>query len=274
MLKKLFIFFSLLFYSKNCFASENIAHKQITWNNSIVHIINIPKNFDIKPVINKERITLKEFLLIEKAKTGINGGFFNYSDGFPVSYIYINGKLKAEPRKNKALINNRALKPILEKIFNERVEFRILQKGTEKKLEIVRHKEKIKDGYELLHSLQAGPRLLPNLDLEKEGFIIKTAKGRVIRDGIGSLSRNARSAIGIKASGEVLFVTVSKNRGLTIKELAQLMSYLKCVSAMALDGGKSTSLVWQENNTIKQFFGTKQLIPYINSAIVAKSTTN
>lgn len=61
-----------------------------------------------------------------------------------------------------------------------------------------------------------------------------------------NLARAPRSAIGIKSDGTVLLVAVDgrmiEAEGVTIKELQQIMKWLKCTDAINLDGGGSTTL--------------------------------
>ncbi|MBX9687020.1 MAG: phosphodiester glycosidase family protein [Candidatus Obscuribacterales bacterium] len=184
----------------------------------------------------------------EKASAAINGGFFNLSDGQSASYIYLDGQLKADPRKNKALVENPKLEPFLEQIFN-RSELRVLQKGKNKatELQIAKHNDVVPPGYKLLDSLQAGPQLLPTLECESEAFLRKQADGS-LSDSIGCRKPAARSAIGITRDGYLLILAVSgkgqdqESSGITLAETADLLRRLGCRQALNLDGGSSTSL--------------------------------
>ncbi len=62
------------------------------------------------------------------------------------------------------------------------------------------------------------------------------------------LARHPRTAVGARADGTLLFVTVDGRRakesvGMSIPELTDLMLELGCVSAINLDGGGSTTMV-------------------------------
>lgn len=62
-------------------------------------------------------------------------------------------------------------------------------------------------------------------------------------------SRHSRSAIGILPSGHWLFVVIDKTGicdGMTMAELADLMQVLGCQYALNLDGGGSSTLVFEE----------------------------
>jgi hypothetical protein len=62
------------------------------------------------------------------------------------------------------------------------------------------------------------------------------------------LARHPRTAVGVRADGTLLFVTVDGRRpdesvGMSLRELTDLMLELGCVSANNLDGGGSTTMV-------------------------------
>jgi hypothetical protein len=62
------------------------------------------------------------------------------------------------------------------------------------------------------------------------------------------LARHPRTAVGVRADGTLLFVTVDGRQpetsvGMSIPELTDLMLELGCVSAVNLDGGGSTTMV-------------------------------
>ncbi|RZK43934.1 MAG: phosphodiester glycosidase family protein [Pedobacter sp.] len=69
-------------------------------------------------------------------------------------------------------------------------------------------------------------------------------------------ARHPRSAIGIKADGKIILVTVDgrqeNSAGMSLHELTKLMRWLGCVSAINLDGGGSTTL-WTAKNGVVNF---------------------
>ncbi len=93
---------------------------------------------------------------------------------------------------------------------------------------------------EIQHSIQAGPMLLPEMDLEKEAFIVRQ-NGKVIKESAGVLHKYARSAVAIKGT-KVLLIAVSIDAKMTIKELQKLAKELGAEKALAFDGGSSTSM--------------------------------
>lgn len=183
----------------------------------------------------------------EKASAGINGGFFNLSDGASASYIVLDGKTVADPRQNKALIENAKLKPFLEQIFN-RSELRVL-KTTNGKIDyqIAAHNIALPPNMVLVDSLQAGPQLLPVLRAEEEAFLRKQPDG-TYADSIACKKPAARSAVGFTSDGYAIILAVAgkgqdpESSGITLDELSDLMRRLGCASALNLDGGSSTTL--------------------------------
>ena len=77
------------------------------------------------------------------------------------------------------------------------------------------------------------------------------SNGSVTTNGIDSASSlTARSAVGVKSNGTVVLYEVdgkqsSYSKGLTAKQLADELTSLGCVSALALDGGGSSAMTIQ-----------------------------
>lgn len=265
--KTIFLSLLLLSISIPALAKEKIEHQKITFKNTEVNFITISNKAKLKVASYLPNKNLKEVLELNKAVAVINAGYFNHSNGESVSYVVDNNKIIADPTKNKDLMTNKVLKPIINKILKVRGEFRILKKGNSITYNIANRNIFESD---IVSSLQAGPILLPFLDLEKEGFIIKNKSGEIIRDSISYSSKVSRSAIGLKANGDIIFMSCSakNNQGLTIKEEAELMSFLGCKKALNLDGGSSVSLVWKEGKILKTFIGKEKILPSVNSSIL------
>lgn len=73
---------------------------------------------------------------------------------------------------------------------------------------------------------------------------------------LDNVIRRARTAIGYTASGKVLIVAAEGGNtngapGLTLLELAEVMKSMGCVSALNLDGGGSTSMVINNQLTVR-----------------------
>lgn len=180
----------------------------------------------------------------------VNAGFFDPKNQKTVSYVVINKDIVLSPKNNENLMQNKVLAPYMNKIIN-RSEFRILQdiKGRIK-YDIAPHNEQPKDGFEIKHSLQAGPMLFPDLRLEEEFFVL-TKNGKIVSESASALHKYARTAIGIKNNNVYLFIVTTKSP-MTLKELSELTRRWGMEKAMAFDGGGSTSFNSKELNIISE----------------------
>lgn len=183
-----------------------------------------------------------------KAVAAVNGGYFNLSDGESASYCYKDGNLVLDPTKNKALTGNVKLKPFLPDIFN-RSELRIYKdKSGKRSYAIARHLDKTPDGLTLVHSLQGGPQLLPELTAKQEAFLREEKDGKQV-DSIGVNRTAARTAVAFTRCGDLLIVSAAGkgqdefSSGLKLSDLADLLRGLSAVQALNFDGGTSTTLV-------------------------------
>ena len=166
------------------------------------------------------------------------------------SYVTINNETAANPEDNENLMSNQVLKGYLDKILN-RSEFRILEDEKGKILyDIAQHKDPVKEGYKIKHSIQAGPMLFPDLKLEEEFFIL-VKDGKVISESASALHKYARTAIGIRENKVYLFIATNE-APMTLEEVADLTRKWGMEKAMAFDGGGSTSFDTQELHIISE----------------------
>jgi hypothetical protein len=216
--------------------------------NSTVYYLTIPPNgYTIRPFLAETALTVEQVAKQTKALAVINAGFFDPVNQKTTSVVVIDGREVANPQDNERLVNNPKLLGYLSAILN-RSEFRVYQCGTQVKYGIGFRSEPIPVGCQLSHAVGAGPQLLPKNTAQQEGFT-DYAKGELIRDAIGGSQPNARTAIGLKADGSVVWVMVAQTKanpsGMTLDELADLMKRLGVKSALNLDGGTSSSLYAQ-----------------------------
>ncbi len=223
--------------------------KTANGSNAFLLVVDLSKKkFHIKPVVNKPTSTTSATTTRVHADASVNGAFFNLTNGESTSYITVSGEMICDPHKNKALTENPKLKPFLETIY-KRSELRILNdKSGNIELSIAPHFAPVPKGRTILHSIQAGPRLLPELTANEEAFERTEEDGKVV-DSIGVNKPAARTAIGVTENGkQVLLLCVASKRqdefssGLTLAELALLLKGLGCVEALNLDGGTSTTM--------------------------------
>ena len=94
---------------------------------------------------------------------------------------------------------------------------------------------------DVTEGIGAGPRLIRDGRIV---FSVEEAKAEGFTEAKILSQSNARSALGITESGELLMVTVP---GAKMVELAEVMKSLGAVEAVNLDGGASSGLVYRDN---------------------------
>lgn len=202
---------------------------------------------ELKPHYVVNLTTNKDVMDETGARLVINAGFFDPKNHQTTSYLTKDEKLILNPNNNKNLINNKHLQPYLEKIFN-RSELRVL-KNTEKgnlKYDIALHNDPVPNGYTLLHAIQGGPGLVPDLRLEEEFFVLTRPDG-TIEQRSSSLSKYARTLVGIK-NNNVYFVVATNKHPISLPEASDIMKAAGFEKAMAYDGGGSVSLDFKDND--------------------------
>lgn len=202
---------------------------------------------ELKPHYVVNLTTNKDVMEETGARLVINAGFFDPRNHQTTSYLTKDGKLILNPNNNKNLINNKHLQPYLDKIFN-RSELRVL-KNSEKgnlKYDIALHNDPIPHGYELLHAIQGGPGLVPDLRLEEEFFVLTRPDG-TIEQRSSSLSKYARTLVGIK-NNDIYFVIATNEHPISLPEASDLMKAAGFEKAMAYDGGGSVSVDFKDDD--------------------------
>jgi hypothetical protein len=218
---------------------------------SRVHTLRIPVqgNFEVTVAVSPNLRTVAEFAAKNQAIAALNGGFFDAQNQKTTAYLIQNGQIVDNPQDNERLTQNPKLKAYLSKIFN-RSEFRRYQCGTTNRYAIATHDAPIPEGCQLQDALGGGPRLLPTITATEEGFWAEN-QGKVIRDAIALKQRNARTAIGITSSGDLLWVMAAQkkelgqNSGLSLPELADFIRSQGIQDALNLDGGSSSGMYYQ-----------------------------
>jgi Phosphodiester glycosidase len=223
-----------------------VSYKTQSTGNSLVHILTVRSGI-VKPVIASDLQTVAQLAKSSGAIAAINGGFFDPQNQQTTSYVVMNQKTVADPKQNPQLTENPKLKPYLRQIF-DRSEFQRYDCEGKLRYGIQSHSKSVPEGCQLVDAIGGGPQLLPAMQAQREGFI----DPELGRDAIGSQVANARSAIGITQENAILLVMVAQQQpksGMTLAELASLMKSLGAESAMNLDGGSSSAIVY-ENKTM------------------------
>lgn len=156
------------------------------------------------------------------AIAAINGTFFDIKNGGSVDYIKVNGNVVNENRLDK---NNKRARHQQAAVVIENGSLSIKKwDGTDNWEQKLTEKD----------VMNSGPLLIYNQQLEE---LDTTAFTKL---------RHPRSAVGVKADGKVILLTVDgrqeNSAGMSLPELTKLMKWLGCVSAINLDGGGSTTL--------------------------------
>jgi hypothetical protein len=212
-----------------------------TVGNSLVHILTVRSGV-VKPVIASDLQTVAQLAKSSGAIAAINGGFFDPKNQQTTSYVVMNQKMVADPKQNVQLTENPKLKQYLRQIF-DRSEFQRYDCGGKVSYGIQPHSKPAPEGCQMVDAIGGGPQLLPDVQAQREGF----TDPELGRDAIGSQVANARSAIGITKDNGILLVMVAQSQpksGVTLAELATLMKSLGAESAMNLDGGSSSAMVY------------------------------
>lgn len=209
--------------------------------NNGIYVFKIPYegNYSVKPFVSKKLIFNEDVFKKTNALLVINAGYFDPNNQQTSSYVVLNKKMVLDPEKNKNLIENEDLKPFMKQILN-RTEFRIMNCNGKIKYDIAAHSTKPPFRCEIVHSIQAGPLLYPDLRLEDEYFVAFKEK-EISRDSISALKKCARTAIGIKDNDIYVIIATVKN-SVTLYELQQICKDLCLDKAMNFDGGGSTSV--------------------------------
>lgn len=246
-MKKILIFCLLIFSSLAVFASPIKVDNQ----DGIYHIVlsgdKIKKQ--IQFVSSPSLITNAEAHRKAGSLLTINTGFFDPKNQKTISYILNDYQTVEDPLFNDNLMTNPVLRQNLQKIIN-RTEFRVLDCDSKLKYEIAQHNSKVDFMCSVKTSAQGGPQLLPNLRLEEEFFVVKDKDGNVIRESASVLHKTARTLIGIKnlddSTQELHIIIVTNQHPMDIFEARELCASYGLDSAMAFDGGSSTSLNYKD----------------------------
>lgn len=207
----------------------------------------------IQFVSSPSLITNKEAHLNGNSLLTINTGFFDPKNQKSISYIVNGSQIVEDPLFNENMMQNPVLRQNLQKIVN-RTEFRILDCDSKLKFEIAQHNSSVDFLCSINESAQGGPQLLPNLRLEEEFFIVKDKDGNIVRESASVLHKVPRTLIGIKnlpkGEQEAHIFIVTNQHPMDIYEARDLCKSYGLDSAMAFDGGSSTSLNYKNISVV------------------------
>ena len=227
----------------------------VTYNDGIYHAIlsgdKVKKN--IQCISSTNLITNKEAHNNSDSIFTINTGFFDPKNAKTISYIVYDYQTVEDPIFNSNLMLNPFLRQHLRPIL-DRTEFRVLDCDSKIKYEIAPHSSKVDFMCSIKHSAQGGPQLLPNLRLEEELFIVKDENGNVVRESASVLHKTPRTLIGLKSlpkgEQEIHVFIVTNEHPMDIYEARDLCAAYGLDSAMAFDGGSSTSFDYKNIHVV------------------------
>jgi exopolysaccharide biosynthesis protein len=209
-----------------------------------VHVVTVPVGVPIAIAQTQTLTTVEAFAQRENALAVINGGFFDPQNGKTTSHLVSQSQPVGDPAENERLMENPNLQAYLPQILN-RSEFRAYRcEGDLIRYDIAFHDVPVPANCALETALGAGPQLLPEDTSVAEAFV-EYSDGQVLRDAIGSLQPNARSAIALLPDGTINFLMAAQRPdapGMTLAELAEFATSLGATKLLNLDGGSSSSL--------------------------------
>ena len=199
----------------------------------------------IKPYMSNRLTTPKKLYENNCYDFVVNAGFFDVKNGKTVSYVTIDNKMVGDVKQYPELIKSLEDQKRLDKVLS-RGELRILQKNNKLKFDIAGHNAPVPQGYTILHALQAGPILYPDMDLEAEGFVVYDDKKNVISQSVDILKRRERTAVGLK--GKWLYIVLfTHDYKVDANEMRDYMKdKLRLKKILAFDGGLSTSVSYKD----------------------------
>lgn len=243
-MKKLLLSFLISLFFMPVFASEMISYKDYKDGVYVFKINTRKYGNKIKPVMTQRVVTPQKLYEDECYELVVNAGFFDVKNGKSVSYIITDGNMISDVKDNIQLINSLKNQNRLDEVIS-RSELRILEnKNGKLKFDIAYHTDKVKSGYKIKHSIQAGPMISPKLDLVKEGFVVYDGTD-VKSQSVDILKRRERTVVGLK--GRNLYIVIfSKNHKVDAYEMRDyLAKKLKLKKSMAFDGGLSTGVTYK-----------------------------
>lgn len=165
-------------------------------------------------------ITTQDFAIENDAIAAINGNFFDVKNGGSVDFTKVNGKIINVNRIEK------------ERAGHQRTAI-VISNG---KLHL-----KTWDG------LADWETNLPEENVMLNGPLLLSGGYRETLDSTSfTRARHPRTCVGIKSNGKVIMLTAdgrdSNSAGLSLPELANIMKWLGCETAVNFDGGGSTTL--------------------------------
>lgn len=241
LIRSIYVFFATCAAFDACaFSYEHLSDGKFL----SIHVLTVdPKEHAIQPARALNR--LEPVVHMAKrlgAVAAVNGGFWQ-ENGKPAGILKINNIWYGTPYKPRGAIgwSLNGQKVLMDRVLTN-YHFSNLPKNTQFEVRPATDPSytTVEQWKDMENIVGGSPLLL--------------VKGELIEDYSSEKSpatfhtKHARTAVGIKKSGEWVFVVVDGRLhgffgGMTTKELARLMLHLGCVEALNLDGGGSSTMV-------------------------------
>lgn len=247
MKKHLFIFSAILFYFY--FPCQLIGYSYEYFSDGYftsAHILSVnPHDHKILPVRASgeptSRQTVKELATIHYAQAAINGGFWKLN-GQPAGILKINGKWYGTPTKPRGAIgwSKDGNFVLIDRVLTN---YHLNECEDKHKIAVIPvTSPSLSDVWNSMDHIVGGTPLLIKNGIKIDDFSIEQTLNSFLN------TRHSRTAVGIRESGEWIFVVVDSSffgliGGMTIQELTDFMYGLGCVHALNLDGGDSSTMV-------------------------------
>lgn len=215
---------------------------EVRWHQGVpVHLLILPPGTRVRPHRGPRLLPVQAWAR-RPWWAVINAGYFNHADGGSVSWAWSEAGLLADPKRNARLMANPSLRPHLPRILEARCAWMAWPGAAGWRLGSPPGPGMARP----LALAQAGPRLLPRLELEAEAFVRREPGGGVA-DPLGSQARHPRSALAL-GPGHGMTWVMAPPPGLSLLALADALRAWGYQEAMALDGGSSSALAWREGS--------------------------
>lgn len=250
-------------YSYECFSRGNFTS---------VHVLTVdPKEHVIVPVKahgeQVERETVENLAIRHGALAAINGGFWK-ADGTPADILKINSHWYGTPIKPRGAIgwSLDGQKVLIDQVLTN---YSLLDCPDGEEIEVIPTSTSSED-WKMLEHIVGGVPVLVHGEALVEDYSSEGALESFL------MKKHSRTAVGIKKSGEWIFVVVDGRLlgllgGMTIRELSELMLELGCVDALNLDGG-SSSTMFVEGSVMNESYGriweNGKLVQAVSDAIL------
>ncbi len=231
----------------SCSTQEGIQYRHYTNNiPQSIHVLEVNPNVcHIIPARALDQSVGRENVLSlskrKKAIAAFNGGFFEIGkhEGAPAGILKIDNKWYGLPTKPRGAIGwkNDGKKVVFDRVLTH-------LEGIEFFVDSQTNNTTHSDWKDMDHIVGGTPLLIQNGEKIQDFSAEQTISSFLAL-------RHARTAVGILPNGNWVFVVVDGKQpelsyGMTMDELADFMENLGCTYALNLDGGGSTTFVYED----------------------------